>query len=152
MKKLLTTLLVALGVFASASASDEALNLKMKDGTVHSFELNEKPVVSMGDGKLNVATDAATATYNLHDVSEYSFGKATGIGSVKTASGFSRNGDNLVFRGVESDRVEVYAVNGTTARAEIHVANGDTMVSLANLQRGVYIVKVSGTSIKINKK
>lgn len=151
MKKLLTTLLVALGVFASASASDEALNLKMKDGTVHSFELNEKPVVSMGDGKLNVATDAATATYNLHDVSEYSFGKATGIGSVKTRLA-SRNGDNLVFRGVESDRVEVYAVNGTTARAEIHVANGDTMVSLANLQRGVYIVKVSGTSIKINKK
>lgn len=146
------TLLVPLGVFASASASDEALNLKMKDGTVHSFVLNENPVVSMGDGKLNVATDAATATYNLHDVCEYSFGNATGIGSVKTASGFLRNGDNLVFRGVESGKVKVYAVNGTAARAEIHVANGDTMVSLANLQRGVYIVKVSGTSIKINKK
>lgn len=146
------TLLVPLGVFASASASDEALNLKMKDGTVHSFVLSEKPVVSMGDGKLNVATDAATATYNLHDVCEYSFGNATGIGSVKTASGFSRNGDNLVFHGAESGKVKVYAVNGAVVRAESHIDNGDTMVSLANLQRGVYIVKVSGTSIKINKK
>ena len=152
MKKLLMTLLVALGVFASASASDEALNLKMKDGTVHSFVLSEKPVVTMGTGKLNVATDAATATYNLHDVSEYSFGNATGIGSVKASSGFSRTGDNLVFHGIESGKVQVYAVNGVAVRAEIHVANGDTMVSLANLQRGVYIVKVSGTSIKINKK
>ncbi len=146
------TLLVTLGTFAEAAASDEALNLKMKDGSVHSFVLNEKPVVTMGDGKLNVTTSATTATYNLYDVSEYTFGNATGIGGVKAASGFSRNGDNLVFHGMESGKVKVYAVNGDAVKTEIHVANGDTTVSLANLQRGVYIIKASGTSIKINKK
>ncbi len=146
------TLLVTLGTFAEAAASDEALNLKMKDGSVHSFVLNEKPVVTMSDGKLNVTTSATTATYNLYDVSEYTFGNATGIGGVKAASGFSRNGDNLVFHGMESGKVKVYAVNGAAVKTEIHVANGDTTVSLANLQRGVYIIKASGTSIKINKK
>lgn len=152
MKKLFMTLLVALGVFVSASASDEALNLKMKDGSVHSFILARKPVVTMGDGKLNVTTDAATATYNLYDVSEYTFGDATGIASVKTQTGFSRNGDNLVFHGVDTGKVRVYSLAGVAVRAEVCNDNGDAVVSLANLQRGVYIIKASGISIKINKK
>ncbi len=146
------TLLVALGVCVSASASDEALNLKMKDGSVHSFILARKPVVTMGDGKLNVTTDAATATYNLYDVSEYTFGDATGIASVKSQTGFSRNGDNLVFHGVDTGKVRVYSLAGVAVRVEVRNDNGDAVVSLANLQRGVYIIKASGISIKINKK
>ncbi len=152
MKKLFTTLLVALGVFVSASASNEALNLKMKDGSVHSFILAEKPVITMGNGKLNVTTDAATATYDLYDVSEYAFGNATGIANVKASTGFSRNGDNIVFHGVDSGKVRVYSLAGVAVRTEIHNANGDAVVSLANLQSGVYVIKASGTSIKINKK
>lgn len=152
MKKLLMTMLVALGVFASASASGEALNLKMKDGTVHSFALSEKPVITMSGGKLSVATDAVSATYSLYDVSEYSFGNATGISHVNAASGFSRNGDNLVLHGVESGKVRVFALNGSAVSADVHSTNGDAVVSLANLQRGVYIINVSGTSIKVNKK
>ena len=154
MKKLLLSIALAVcGFTASASAADEALCLKMKDGTVHSFLLNEKPVITMGDGKLNVATDMTTATYSLYDVREYVFGTAsTAINSVSTSADFSRNGDNIVFHGVDAKNVAVYAANGTAVNAVAVNDGTDTTVSMTSLPSGVYIIKASGISIKVNKK
>lgn len=107
-KNLLLSIAVAFGFNATASAADEALNLKMKDGTIHSFILNERPVITMGDGKLYVDTGKTTATYSLYDVSEYAFGEAaTGIRGISTTNGVSRNGDNIVFHGVDAKKVVV---------------------------------------------
>lgn len=148
MKKTLLSIALAIGFAASASAADEALCLTMKDGTVHSFLLNEKPVITMGDGKLNVATDMTTATYSLYDVREYVFGTAsTAINGVSTSADFSRNGDNIVFHGVDAKNVAIYTANGAA------VNDGtDTTVSMTSLPSGVYIIKASGISIKVNKK
>lgn len=153
MKKLLLSIALAVcGFTASASAADEALCLKMKDGTVHSFLLNEKPVITMGDGKLNVATDMTTATYSLYDVREYVFGTAsTAINGISTSADFSRNGDNIVFHGVDAKNVAIYTANGAAVNAAVNDGT-DTTVSMTSLPGGVYIIKASGISIKVNKK
>ena len=153
MKNLLLSIAVAFGFNAPASAADEALNLKMKDGTIHSFILNERPVITMGDGKLYVDTDKTTATYSLYDVNEYAFGEAaTGIRGISTTKGVSRNGDNIVFHGVDTKKVVVCNLGGAIVNADVKGNNGYTTVSLTCLPQGVYIIKVSGTSVKINKK
>lgn len=155
MKKTLLSIALAIGFAASASASaaDEALCLKMKDGTVHSFLLNEKPIITMGDGKLNVATDMTTATYSLYDVREYVFGTAsTAINGVSTSADFSRNGDNIVFHGVDAKNVAIYTANGAAVNAAVVNDGTDTTVSMTSLPGGVYIIKASGISIKVNKK
>lgn len=152
MKNLLLSIAVAFGINATASAADEALNLKMKDGTTHSFILNERPVITMGEGKLYVNTDKTTATYSLYDVNEYAFGEAsTGINGISTTEGVSRNGDNIVFHGIDAKKV-VCNLGGAVVNADVKGNNGDTTVSLTNLPQGVYIIKVAGTSVKINKK
>lgn len=152
MKKILLSLLVALGVTATASAADDALNLTMKNGTVHSFVLAEKPVITMGDGKLNVSTDNATATYDLYDVSQYAFGTPTGIAGVSVAKNISRTGDNILFGGVEAKNVTVCTLDGSNVEATIASTANGTTVSLTNLSSGVYIVKADNVAIKISKK
>lgn len=152
MKKLLLSAFALFGCLA-ASAADEALNLTMKDGSVHSFVLAEKPVITMGDGKLNVATDKATATYDLHEVSHYVFGEAsTGIKGVGASAGVARQGDNIVFRGVKADRVAVSTLGGAAVSAAVSATEDGTSVSLSNLPSGVYIIKVAGTTVKVSKK
>ena len=152
MKKLILSLLVALGFTATASAAGDALNLKMKNGTVHSFQLAEKPVITMGDGKLNVTTDNTTATYNLYDVSQYTFGTSTGISGVNAADNVSRDGDNIHFGGVEANSVTVCTLDGSRVNAAVSADANGTTVSLSSLPAGVYIVKVDSVAIKISKK
>lgn len=152
MKKLFLSLLVALGIAATASAADDALNLTMKNGTVHSFLLAEKPVITMGDGKLNVTTDNATATYDLYDVSQYAFGTSTGINDVSTSGNFSRNGDNILFGGVEAKNVTVCTLDGSCVNATVAAIANGTTVSLSSLPSGVYIIKAGNVAIKISKK
>lgn len=152
MKKYLLSLLVALGFTATASAADDALNLTMKNGTVHSFILAEKPVITMGDGKLNVTTDNATATYDLYDVSQYTFGTPTGIKGVSVAGKISRTGDNILFGGVEAKNITVCTLDGSSVNANVSADATGTTVSLSALPAGVYIVKVGSIAIKISKK
>lgn len=152
MKKSLLTLLVALGIAATASAADDALNLTMKDGTVHSFLLAEKPVITMGEGKLNVATDNATATYNLYDVDQYTFGTPTGIKGISAADNISLGGDNIVFGGLKAKNVTVCTLDGSRVNATVAATANATSVSLSSLPSGVYIVKADNIAIKINKK
>ena len=152
MKKLILSLLVALGFTATASATDDALNLTMKNGTVHSFLLAEKPVITMDNGKLNVATDNATATYNLYDVSQYTFGNPTAIKGVGTSDSISRNGDDILFGGVDAKKVSVCTLDGSCVNAIVSSTANGTIVSLSNLPSGVYIVKADNVAIKINKK
>lgn len=148
-------LISALALLASltASAAGDALNLTMKDGNVHSFLLSTKPVVTMADGKLNVATDDATATYDLFQVSQYAFGDAsTSVKGISAANVITREGDNVVFHGVSADRVVVSSTDGALVGAAVSDTGDDTMVSLSSLPSGIYIIKVAGTSIKISKK
>ena len=152
MKKLLLSAFALLGCLA-ASAADEALNLTMKDGSVHSFVLAEKPVITMGDGKLNVTTNDATATYDLYEVSHYVFGDAsTGIKGVGASEGVARHGDNIVFRGVNVDGVAVSTPGGAVVSAAVSATTDGTSVSIASLPSGIYIIKVAGATIKVSKK
>ena len=65
MKNILLLIADAFGFNATASAADEALNLKMNDGTIHSFILNERPGITMGDGKLYVDPDMTAAPFSV---------------------------------------------------------------------------------------
>lgn len=152
MNRFLISALALLGSI-TASAAGDALNLTMKDGSVHSFLLSAKPVITMADGKLNVATDDATAVYDLHAVSQYAFSDgSTGIKGIGAANGITRNGDNIVFHGVSADKVVVSSADGALVGAAVSATGDDTTVSLSNLPSGIYIIKVAYTSIKISKK
>lgn len=151
MKKALFSLLAAFALTLGASAA-ETLNLTMKDGKVHSFVLAEKPVVTMGDNQLCITTTNATATYNLYDVSRYTFGGATAIGATNAEKPVQISTDRVLFGGVEAQHISVCTLGGTPVGAAVERTAEGASVSLGSLPAGVYIVKAAGVAVKVNKK
>lgn len=136
-----------------AWAEGDALNLTMKDGTIHSFLLSEEPTVTMADDYLVITlSDNSTASYDLYEVSKYTFGSSTGISKVLSTKDISLSGDNIIFQGVTNGKVTVSSLSGARVDAGVSESAGSTVVSLSSLPAGVYVVKVNNAVIKISKK
>ena len=151
MKKTLISILTAFAITTAVSAA-ETLNLTMKDGKVHSFVLAEKPTVTMGNNQLCVATANTTATYNLYDVSRYTFGGTTAIDGTSAAKGVQVATDRVLFGGVEAQHISVCTLGGMPVSAAVERTAEGAAVSLGSLPAGVYIVKAAGVAVKVNKK
>ena len=154
MKKILTTLLARMTCAGGRHAANEALNLKMKDGTIHSFLLTEKPVITIADNQLVMTTDQATATYSLYEVKEYTFGAPTAIQGTVVGKAVSREGNVIFFYGLDSKTtVKVYTLSGQQVSIA-HQDNGKdcVSVSLETLPAETYIVKANNTTLKITKR
>lgn len=150
-KLLLLSLILFSGI--TTRADNEALNLEMKDGTVHSFLLSNEPTITLGDDLLVVTTsDGTTASYDLYEVSKYTFGSSTGISSVFTSGDVERDGDCIIFHGITDGKVTVTSLSGIAANVEVSSGSDGTVVSLSSLPSGIYIVKVNNVVIKISKK
>lgn len=152
MKKLLLSVICVVAS-SFAWAEGDALNLTMKDGTIHSFLLSEEPTVTMADDYLVITlSDNSTASYDLYQVSKYTFGSSTGISKVLSSKDISLSGDNIIFQGITSGKVDVSSLSGAKVNASVSESGGNTVVSLSSLPAGVYVVKVNNAVIKISKK
>lgn len=152
MKKLLLSVICVVAS-SFAWAEGDALNLTMKDGTIHSFLLSEEPIVTMADDYLVITlSDNSTASYDLYQVSKYTFGSSTGISKVLSSKDISLSGDNIIFQGITNGKVDVSSLSGAKANASVSESGGNTVVSLSSLPAGVYVVKVNNAVIKISKK
>lgn len=152
MKKLLLSVICVVAS-SFAFAEGDALNLTMKDGTIHSFLLSEQPTVTMADDYLVITlSDNSTASYDLYQVSKYTFGSPTGISKVLSSEDISLSGDNIIFQGVTNGKVTVSSLSGARVDAGVSESAGNTVVSLSSLPSGVYVVKVNNAVIKISKK
>lgn len=142
-----------LALVMSIHAQGLALNLAMKDGTVHSFLLSEKPVITVSGGLLVLTASDASVSYTLTDVKQYTFGSAvTGIKEIDARKSVKRNGDMLVFYGLKGAKVYVCNINGIKEEAEVSVNGENTEVSLSHLSSGIHIIKANGITVKITKK
>ncbi len=154
-KQILSLLMLAVGA-TSASADDVSLNLMMKDRTVHSFLLSQEPEITIANDVLTIKTGTQTATYNLYEVKEYSFGDpTTGISAVEASQvNAERQGDQLVISGLkDAVGVSIYNIAGQQVPATVISASaGSVTLSLAALPTGTYIVKANGLTLKIAKK
>ncbi len=154
MKKLIITLLALLTATVGLHAADEALNLKMKDGTIHSFLLAEKPVITIADNQLVMTTTEATATYSLYEVKEYTFGAPTVIQGIAVSKAVSREGNTITFSKLGGKTaVKAYTLGGQPVNLTLHSgADGSVSVSLEALPTGTYIIKADNATLKITKR
>lgn len=145
MKKILT-LIVMLAAVVIASAKSVVFTLS--DGTLVYYLLGGEtnPVMKFVDGKVVVNAD----TYEFSEVKNFYISATDDPTSVEEVKALPSkfDGKTLVVP-AENANVAVFDASGKKVKASISVANGSTLVDLSSLPKGVYIIKVGGSSIKV---
>ncbi len=154
MKKYLS---LALLLGYSIACHAEGLNtlvIELTNKNTAKYSLEEKPLISFakeGSEKvLKVSGVTVEFTEKLSNVAKYYFeSEPTAIKNVKNDDDFRffYDGVSLTVDGVNA--VSVYSLDGVQLKSV--KGNGMLCVSLADLPKGIYVVKASGKSIKIIK-
>lgn len=155
MKRLFLTLLASavMGV-ATTWAETYKLHISLKDGTVEEVELSQKPLITFGEGTLNISTTDFQCA--LSDIERFGFvkgGGATGIGEAAVDMYFNITGAAVTATGIsETDRVAVYDIRGVEQSVDIIRNAGTVTVAYGSLPHGIYIVKIGPKTLKITKR
>lgn len=153
MKKLkfLFTMLV---LMVTASASAEGMQyvvFDLKDGTQTVIALQDKPVITCQGGELKVTVAGQEkVSAPLGDVAKYYFSETPlGIFDVTEEKPRIEMGHLYIANAKTGDVVRVYTTDGRMVGAYRIADNGNADIDLTTLGKGLYIVKMPKTSIKI---
>ena len=144
-----TILICTFALLASVSASARSLVLVLNDSTKIYFLLNDKPVLRMADGKVQIDTQS----FLFEDIDRFYISQTddpSGIEAVMAEKQMKFDGNSLVVDGEKA--VEVVAINGMKMKVKVVRTAGMTRVDIADLPKGTYVVKVGKASLKFVKK
>ena len=108
------------------------------------------PVMKFVDGKCVVNTDL----YEFSQIKNFYVSEtddSSAMNAVKTHDDFSWR-DNVLFVKSDASAVQVFQASGAQCDAAISADGGLVTVNLSACPKGVYIVKVAGSSFKVIKK
>ena len=155
--KLKTIFLTMLLFPLSMMAAEKALIVELNNGQTACFFLQEKPVLTMADAQLNIATATVQTCYPRTDVKRFFFvdGDPEGIETARP--------DRVLFSQTDADHMEISGLLGKeritlydTAGHQLSTvsASGDkAVISLSGHKKGVYLIKVGNSqTIKFLKK
>lgn len=155
MKKLLLIAFLFIGIVAKA---DNLLVIEMKDASKVTFNLEEKPTIHFSDDKLLLESEKVAAEYNLNNVLKFYFTKIinTDTENIKEEIKeihFSYFDEVLDIEGIEeNDIISIYNISGKIVDINYNRNSNNAKISLRELPKGIYIVKVSEKhTIKILK-
>lgn len=152
MRKLLLSFMMTVTTCLTASATDFYLWVTQTSGDETSWAVSEvQKITFSGSNVIVTATDGTSATFAMSDVSKLNFQTSpTAINSLQVESPVRFVGDNLQVSASEGTAVDVYSATGALV-GKAYV-NGSGQVSLSNLPKGVYMVKVGGKTSKVLKR
>ena len=125
-----------------------------KDGTKTTFALADNPKVSCKSGELSVIAGSRTFTLSLADVLNYQFSaESTGIADVVKDGSVKMENGCVVFSDLRAGSiVTVYMQDGRLIKDCKADADGNAIVELSNLPKGILIIHSNKTDIKIINK
>lgn len=150
-------LLLALSVLllsATAKAGVGYLVLTEQTGTVTTFALADKPVMTTTGGNLSITTTGKEITVAIPEVKDITFNTEdpSGIEAIHTGKPALANG-TAAFSGLPSGgHVAVYSTDGTMVDSATANADGSCTVDLNRLPHGVYIIKTPGATYKVTNR
>ncbi len=147
MRKLLT---LALLLAISAAMSAKSLVLVLTDGTLVYYCLggDTNPVMKFDAGDVSVETDV----YTFGNIDKFYISQTDAAGIEETKEVTSSYDGNALCLNTTDKTVSVYKTDGTKVEAKISKTDGMTVVETSSLEKGIYIIKVGETSLKICKK
>ena len=150
MRKPLIYNLFLLAFALQASAQDNvSLVLWHADGTTTDVELYLKPRVEFAGDKVRITSTVLNMEYPKTDILRFTYkGEGTGITAPRTDADYSKEGDRLVFHGINAaDKVAVYTANGVRVPVQLTSFDGFSL-PLSSIPSGVYILSVNGRTSK----
>lgn len=153
-KRFFTTLSL-LGMMLGAQAAAKYMTIEKKDGSMISFALAEKPVITYAGGSLVINEEAKT-TYALDDIANYHFTE-TEATDAKFSSAELLKIVQVDAETIEVQNAKVGSVVRLTAISGVEVlgvkadTDGNVEVKLPS-QKGVYVLSVGNQSFKVIRK
>lgn len=147
MKKLFLMAVLCLAVSA-VEAKSVVFNLSNRTKVYYLLGGETNPVMKVVDGKIMVNADQ----YEFSNIKSFYISETddpTAIEAVK--ADYSRRGNVLVAKAKAGDTVMVYSTGGAVVLTASAGADGDALIDLSSLTKGVYIVKIGKESFKISK-
>lgn len=146
-------ILTIASLFLLQQATAEVLVVENEEGDKQYYELGDAPVITYSGAKLQVNTNKASAEFSIPNVEKYYFLKEV------TASKLVEDGDKPVvwtsddrvfFRNGKPDQtVQVYNVDGKLTGTYKTDAQGSLDIDLRQTGRGIILVKINTTTLKL---
>ena len=159
MKKFLILLAAMLSLTATRAMGDgpQRLVVWLTDGTKVTHDLSDQPETTFQGGALFLKTEKVSVSYPLEKVLRYTYeGSFPDVGVQPIKSGevrVSQGNDGMRFDGLPAGTpLELYSPDGKLLSMQ-HAAEGQSsVVSLAGMPTGIYIIKAGEASYKFLKK
>lgn len=158
MKRIIFSLACCLMAVAAQAQTDAMILTSDEDGTAVEYALSDNPRVSFSGDNVVVTTTSTEATYyamaKKFTVKYGKSGSVTSIDGISTdGNAVSQDGSTIRLSGLPAGSgVYLYDVSGKVHKSLKADADGRCELSLADVARGVYIVKAYRVSAKITKK
>lgn len=147
-------------VFASShKASSDLMSKKNlvvwgKDASQTIFVLNERPIVTVADGKVKIESATTSAEFNFSEILKLTYegliDPSTSLNEIDTKKSFEKTADALLFSSDREDlHVQIVSFAGMVVR-QFTVKQGLIFsLPLNQLSTGVYVISVNKISYKI---
>lgn len=141
-----------------ATANEPIRNLVVwaKDGAKVAYTLAEKPKITFTETDLVIKTKGIEVNYPLGNMLRFTYDSSapTAITDLKTEEEtFKFEGNSLLFPFLKAnDNVSVYSADGSLVLMKTVRKDGEFVMSVSDLNAGVYLVKVNSVTYKILKK
>ena len=158
MKKIVTLLLLILGILSVQAEKTLQLVILSKDGTKVSYLLKDFPKISLIEEDIIVASKGVSVTYSVAQTAQFYYEPIDieieeGIKDLQTEKMTYRyEGNAIIFSEVKADsKISMYSINGALLFSKSNIAEGEYILSLDNISTGVYVMKVNEITCKIIK-
>ncbi len=128
----------------------------MKDGSTQTYRLTDRPVITIQDRQLHIQSEVGDVLIPVDNIIRYTFERydLTGVMDLREEEPEMKyRNSELVVTGLKvGTNVDIYDLSGKLVRHLESRRNGSYRLSLSDLSKGVYVVKVNQTTLKILKR
>ena len=158
MKKLKFLFVMLLGLMSTSARAQnmQYLVLDLTDGTQTVIPLADQPVITCQDGELKVAVAGEVKVQSsLDGLLKYSFSETeapSGIEQLLNEESHLEAGHVYVANAKAGDTVRIFTADGRQVAVQPIGSDGTANIDLTTLGKGLLIVKLPKTSIKVINK
>lgn len=128
----------------------------MKDGSTQTYRLTDRPVITIQDRQLHIQSEVGDVLIPVGNIIRYTFERYDLTGGMdlrEEEPEMEYRNSELVVTGLKvGTNVDIYDLSGKLVRHLESRRNGSYRLSLSDLSKGVYVVKVNQTTLKILKR
>lgn len=154
MKKIFAFLFALCCIFVAQAQDVQSLDITKTSGTTEQLAVKNVKKITFADGNMVVTkADGNTASYVITEINKITFGTVTVDGIVNKAIGtdkfVSYSSDKNVINFKGEGTAQVYNVKGQLIKSVS--VKGNSSLNIADLTKGVYVIKLNNQSAKIVK-